>query len=415
MNFILHKGRKIYKDQLAKYIPEELNKFIENNNSIGIISDNAMLIICLINKYYKTNKKLIFVHSSNYTQSIRNIIEDTGYSILEIINGKIEIHTNDKHVSNNGEISIFTSGTTGIPKLIEHTWTSLNTFSKINNKEENNWFLIYAPTSYAWYQMILMFLEIEGQNIILPSVQATNLIFENIEPCDITAISSTPSFWRYQLFNNSQFLEKLKLRQITLGGEFIDQNILDTLKTLYPESNISHIYASTEAGANIVVHDKKEGFPIEWLETKKENIKVIDEILYLKSKYSSLENQNNWYNTKDQIKIENERIVVIGRNEGKVVNVGGNKVNLNFIESVIKKNNNVLFCRALTKKSPIVNNIIVAEIILKKNVKLEDIENDLYEFCKTNGMQEWMIPRRFYIAKNIEVSQNFKITEENTV
>lgn len=415
MNYVLHKGKRIYKDQLVNYIPEDLNKIIESKSNIVIISDDVLLIVSLIKQYYKTNKKLLFVHRSNYSQSIKDIINETGYNILEIVDEEIEIIEHESEINNNGEISIFTSGTTGLPKLIEHTWTSLNTFGKVNTREKNNWFLTYAPTSYAWYQMVLMFLEVDGQNLIIPSVQSTNLIFEDIDPSAVTAMSSTPSFWRYQLFNNSQFLEKLKLKQITLGGEFVDQNILDTLKNLYPDSNISHIYASTEAGANIVVHDKKEGFPIDWLETKKESIKIIDESLYLRSKFSSLENQNNWYNTKDQVKIENERIVVIGRMGSRVVNVGGNKVNLNFIENIIKNNSNVLYCRVFTKKSPIVNNIIVAEIIPKNNLKLDEIENDLYNFCKSNGVQDWMIPRRFYLAKNIEVSQNFKITEESVV
>ena len=45
----------------------------------------------------------------------------------------------------------------------------------------------------------------------------------------------------------------------------MDQVILDRLRAVFPEAAIAHIYASTEAGAAIVVRDGREGFPVDWL------------------------------------------------------------------------------------------------------------------------------------------------------
>lgn len=412
MNYILHNKTKFNKDQLEGIIPSKLIEIIQHNDQVAIVTDNVILIISLIYKYYLSDRKLLFVFGEYDNPNIKKEILQHGYNIIENIKSEIDLIKTYKTSNITAPISLFTSGTTGEPKLISHTWKSLNTFANVKNKDENSWFLSYAPTSYAWYQMVLMFLEIDRQNLILPLLQSANTIFDNIESSKITALSSTPTFWRYQLFNNSEFLQQLNLKQITLGGEFVDQNILTTLSDLYPHSKISHIYASTEAGANIVVHDKKEGFPIEWLESKKNSIKIIEKNLYLKSKYSSIDNQNSWYNTKDQVKIENDRVIIIGRSESRVANVGGNKVNLSFIEGILKGNPKVLYCRASTKKSPIVNNIIVAELILKNDLKIIEVENELFNYCLDKGMLEWMIPRKFYLADNIEVSKNFKMTEE---
>ncbi|MBU9818304.1 AMP-binding protein, partial [Rahnella sp. BCC 1045] len=82
----------------------------------------------------------------------------------------------------------------------------------------------------------------------------------------VTAASGTPTFWRQALWRNGDVLAQLKLEQITLGGEPVDQGILDRLREVFPDARISWIYASSEAGAAIAVHDGLAGFPETWLE-----------------------------------------------------------------------------------------------------------------------------------------------------
>jgi hypothetical protein len=41
----------------------------------------------------------------------------------------------------------------------------------------------------------------------------------------------------------------IPLKQITIGGEAVDQVTLDMLRGVFPAARITHIYASTEAGA----------------------------------------------------------------------------------------------------------------------------------------------------------------------
>lgn len=412
MNYIIHNNEKMDLFSLENKVPTELSKLIDKGEPIAVVADDSLLLISLISKYYNTNSKLLLVHYENYSEKIKSKILGNGYFLCEYFNGELGFIFNEANSNITAEISLFTSGTTGDPKLIHHTWNSLNTFKDVNNKSNNNWLVTYSPCSYAWYQMVLMFLEVKGQNLIVPSSKSSENLFENINHETISAISSTPSFWRFQLFKNSSFLALLNLTQITLGGEFVDQNILDTLSSMYPDSKISHIYASTEAGANIIVHDKKEGFPLEWLNTKCDQLKLIEGVLFLNSKYSSINNQMQWYDTGDQVKVENDRVVIIGRKGSRIANVGGRKVNLNFIENVIKRYNEVLHCKVFTKKSPIVNNIIVAELILKNNSRIDDIEESLRSFCYENNLEEWMVPRKFYNAINIKLTDNYKTFQD---
>ena len=77
----------------------------------------------------------------------------------------------------------------------------------------------------------------------------------------VTAASGTPTFWRQTIYRDAEALAKVPLEQITLGGEPVDQAILDQLREIFPTARISWIYASSEVGASIVVHDGKAGFP----------------------------------------------------------------------------------------------------------------------------------------------------------
>ena len=46
----------------------------------------------------------------------------------------------------------------------------------------------------------------------------------------VNALSATPTLWRKMLMDGK--IQNLKLRQITLGGEIADQNIIDALKLI---------------------------------------------------------------------------------------------------------------------------------------------------------------------------------------
>ena len=53
--------------------------------------------------------------------------------------------------------------------------------------------------------------------------------------------------------------------QITLGGEAVDQDLLDRLHAAFPHARLTHIYASTEMGVCFSVRDGKAGFPADYL------------------------------------------------------------------------------------------------------------------------------------------------------
>src|SRR5262249_14717527 len=89
----------------------------------------------------------------------------------------------------------------------------------------------------------------------------------------VTHISGTPTFWRSFLMV-CDCHRLAHLRQITLGGEAIDQGTLDSVAAAFPAARITQIYASSEGGALFAVSDGRQGFPAEWLGHEVQGIRL---------------------------------------------------------------------------------------------------------------------------------------------
>ena len=143
-----------------------------------------------------------------------------------------------------------------------------------------------------------------------------NIFYTCIKKYNINRISGTPTFWKL-LVNFNKDLESIDLKNITLGGEIVYQELLDKLSSLFPNSKMNHIYATTETGVVFSVSDKMEGFPCNYL--KKYNLKIINDRLYI------LINGDEWFNSNDLCEIKDDRVLFKGRSS-EIIKVAGRKV-----------------------------------------------------------------------------------------
>ncbi|MFB2760724.1 AMP-binding protein [Shewanella xiamenensis] len=267
--------------------------------------------------------------------------------IFNRTNQQINFHNIPKKFS----VGLFTSGTTGTPKLIFHLLSDL--LPRTNQSKNNSrWLLCYHPMSFAGLQVILQ--AVISNNVLVVDVDA-NVTKKAQLACqyNIDAISATPSLIRSLLLSWTKQLPPLKT--ITLGGEIATQAILDTLKNTFPDAKLRHIYATTEAGVVFTVKDGIAGFPLEWRNSHLNGWELtFDESLVLHKKDITIK-------TGDTVKIIGNRVYFIGR-EDNIVNIGGVKVNLEDIEQKILSIDEVIDARVYAKSNPITNAIVCAEI-----------------------------------------------------
>lgn len=306
-----------------------------------------------------------------------------------------------------------TSGTTGTPKVVAHTLQSLTRSLRIDEtyKKQIRWGLIYDFSRFAGMQVVLQSI-LSGSTLVVPDFGVG--IGEKIAAFvdhGVTHLSTTPTMWRKILMTPSS--NKLKPKQITLGGEIADQAILSALENKYHDARITHIFASTEAGVGFSVTDCKAGFPVYFIETPPAGItlKVENDLLHIKNMEVKSEylfdrgtiSKDGWVNTGDRVKVEGERVFFLGRESG-LINVGGEKVYPEEVENALLSLSDVLEAKVYAKSNPIMGALIAADIVLREEVHDPKAEKQRITKLLSTKLEKNKIPALMRFVDSNEVN-----------
>jgi acyl-coenzyme A synthetase/AMP-(fatty) acid ligase len=302
-----------------------------------------------------------------------------------------------------GRLWLLTSGSTGRPKRVGHTLTSLTTVR--GEQPARTWLCPYSVGTYAWWQLVTLGLTRSGQDLVMvepdelddwPTLAATH---------GVTAASGTPTFWRQALLRDPDALGRVPLSQVTLGGEPVDQAVLDQLRAAFPAARLSWIYASSEVGASIVVHDGRAGFPVTWLDQPapgRPTISVRDGELVIASPHHGVGLEGE-VRTGDRAEIVDGRVMITGRLDRDEINVGGAKVSAGSVRDVLQAHPAVAWARVTGRRAPIVGSVVVADVVVAAGVD----EVELARWCAAR-LPEHGVPRRFSFLATIPATEALK-------
>ena len=315
-----------------------------------------------------------------------------------------------------------TSGTTGTPKLIEHSTESLTKTCKLDPERGRNyrWGLVYDPFRFAGLQVVLQAI---ASGSLLVFTNEFNNISEQarfLREQEINSLSATPTFWR-KLLMSGEF-EGHPLKQITLGGESADQTVLNALRKAFPSARVTHIYASTEAGVGFSVTDGNAGFPIDYLVngTGKNQVVISNTgKLLIKPEVNtgttlngqSLLDANGFIDTGDLVETRGDRVYFLGRDSG-TINVGGNKVIPEEIESVIRAIQGVVEVVVKPRTSAVMGQLVTAEIVAAKHITdLKFLKKTIIIHCREN-LENFKVPALIKFVDEISSNPSGKISRK---
>ena len=312
---------------------------------------------------------------------------------------------------------MMTSGTTGVPKLVQHSLDSLTRSTRTDMAKGAGqvWGLLYDYTRFAGLQVVLQSL-LSGATLVAPSTDIPlDLRIALLAQAGCTHLSATPTLWRKILMTPGY--QALALRQITLGGEIADDAVIGSLSRAYPDARISHIFASTEAGVGFSVTDRRMGFPASYLTDPPMGIalRVVDDHLHVRNDAVGADYlggqgavaQDGWVNTGDVVEVTHDRVLFRGRSSG-VINVGGDKVHPEEVERAVLSHPSVRLARIYAKANPIVGALVAADIVVEPGVESGALREELKGYLAAR-LARHMVPAFIRFVPDFDMNSAGKL------
>jgi acyl-coenzyme A synthetase/AMP-(fatty) acid ligase len=317
---------------------------------------------------------------------------------------------------------LLTSGTTGVPKMVSHTFESLTSNIKRPKTELDTiiWASFNDTRRFSGLQMFLQATLTDSTLILRKQSESVAEFLPILTKESATHVSGTPTHWRKVLM----FAQRaaLKFEQITLVGEIADQPLLDALHAVYPAARLTHIYGSTETGTGFSVHDNLAGFPKSLIGRNLSGAEfaVDGEKLKVRSTRAAksyvgtdhnLKDADGFIDTGDAVELVGERYRFLGRRSG-TINVGGSHVHPEEVEAVLNSDQRVSLSRVSGRKSPFTGAILVAEVVVDRDIRSKDLSAELLNLCKLN-LENHKVPAVINFVDDIAVSAAGKLGRHN--
>ncbi|MFV0430438.1 MAG: AMP-binding enzyme [Arachnia sp.] len=332
-------------------------------------------------------------------------LDELGLTLAEVNGDDVRIGSaSTRHAPTPGRVWLLTSGSTGRPKRVAHTLDTLTTVR--GSQPPRTWLNPYTPGAYAWWQVTTLALTQPDQGMVCVDPASTTEWAQAALEYGVDAASGTPTFWRQALMRSGETLSQIGFQQITLGGEPVDQAVIDMLTSAFPEARVSWIYASSEVGAAIAVHDGKAGFPEAWLDRddpSRPRLSVRDDELVITSPHRG-EGVAAELRTGDRVARRDGRVLITGRLASDEINVGGSKVSAGQVREVVMSHPGVAWCAVKGRKAPVVGSLVQADVVLSDPAVTED---DLTRYCAAR-LAEYAVPRRIRFLDQIPMKESLK-------
>lgn len=318
---------------------------------------------------------------------------------------------NSRGVTGGGRLAtrwrLYTSGTTGDPKPVDHDLASLSRTTRPGLDRRRRWGLLYPATRMAGIQVVLQSL-VGGASLVDTTTRSgTAARLPMLLEHRVDSLSATPSVWRQLL--QSPGVAELPLRQITLGGEIADQLVLDALHRVFPAARRTHVYASTEAGAAFSVSDGRAGFPVEYLYDAPNGIDldIRDDILHVRAPGTSAADADGYVSTGDIVHVDGDRVHFRGRDSG-VVNVGGEKVWPERVERMLRAHPDVVEALVGSRSNPLSGSVLAAAVVPAADADESTLPARLRAHC-TEHLSRAHVPATVRVVPSLEVADSGKV------
>ena len=304
-------------------------------------------------------------------------------------------------------IWVATSGTSGPPKIVDHSWDSLLAAARLSSQwHALAWLLVYDAKRWAgiqvWVQAMLT-----GGSVVVPQSRDPDVVARALVDQHVAVLPATPTLLRRLLSSaDPAMLAACHLERITLGGEAVDGPLLDQITRAFPAAGVSHVYATTELGEVFRVRDGRPGFPIQWMNRQlpggaRLTVRRDGELLV------QLSRDTAEVATGDLVEQHGDRFEFVGRRSDVIV-VGGAKVYPKRVEEVIRQVPGVVDARVHGVASPITGELVAVDLVIAPGAPATEVKQAMLERCR-HSLEPHAVPRVVTLVEQIPTTSAGKV------
>ena len=308
---------------------------------------------------------------------------------------------------------LFSSGTTGEPKAAVHSLIPLlEKYRKGGKALRSVAFLLF---DHIGGFNTVMYSLANGGMLATVTVRSPEEIASLIQKYRLELLPTSPSFLNMLLF--SHIYEKYdlsSLKIISYGTEPMPEATLRAIHSVLPNVRLKQTYGLSEVG---IIRTKSEADDSLWLKVggdDEHQIKIVDGILYIKSKMSMLGYLNapspfdadGWMNTKDRVEQKGEYIRILGR-ESEMINVGGEKVFPEEVENVLLQVEGVQDAVVSGEKNPILGAVVTCRIAAAAETDRAVLRREIQKYCAEH-LEKFKRPVKITFEEHTFNSERFK-------
>ena len=255
-----------------------------------------------------------------------------------------------------------------------------------------------------------------GAKIIFPSNRNPDDIASLIEMHQIHILPASPTFLNMMLMAKVHERFNLRsLKMITYGTESMPESLLKKLKSSFPRTRLLQTFGTSETGISQTSSRSSGSLDIKINDPSLE-YKIVEGELWLKSKVqvmgylnASMESftEDGWFKTGDLVEELEEGFIKIKGRAKEVINVGGEKVLPNEVESLLLSMDEIRDVMVFGAPNIITGQTVVCELVLGTILTTKEIKKRIRMFCK-NKIEQYKIPTKVIIVEKVNFGSRFK-------